>query len=123
LLLSKQPNAKEILDKIKPYHGWIGIIFCLWGLWGVIQAFVHISAISIVPIWWMTWFASCAMEALLGFILGYEIINQHLLSKNDEVKEKGQQLLAKLTPIQNKLGMIAIGLGIWVIIASLAFMR
>jgi hypothetical protein len=70
----------------------------------------------------MTWFASCALEALLGFILGYGIINQHLLSKNDEVKEKGQQLLAKLIPIQNKLGMIAIGLGIWVIIASLAFM-
>ncbi len=43
LLLSKKPNAKELLDKITPYQGWIGLGFCFWGLWGIIQALLNID--------------------------------------------------------------------------------
>ncbi len=36
LILSKKPNAKELLEKIEPYQGWIGIVFFFWGVWGII---------------------------------------------------------------------------------------
>jgi len=121
LLLSKKPNAKELLDKITPYQGWIGLIFCLWGVWGVIQAILSIGLLSSWPIWWITWLASSAIETILGFILGYGMINKFLLSKNEEAKKKGEQLLSKLAPIQGKLGIAGIIIGTWVILASILF--
>lgn len=121
LLLSKKPNAKEILDKITPYQGWIGLVFCFWGVWGVVQAILSISILGTWPIWWITWVASSAIEAILGFILGYGMISKLVLSKNEEAKKKGEALLAKLAPIQGKLGLIGVFIGIWVIIASIVF--
>jgi len=26
LILSKKPNAKELLEKVEPYQGWIGLV-------------------------------------------------------------------------------------------------
>lgn len=121
LLLSKKPNAKELLDKIAPYQGWIGLVFCFWGLWGVITAILNISVLTDAPIWWITWIASSGIEAILGFILGYGMINQFLLSKNEQAKEKGAQMLEKLAPIQGKLGLAGIVIGIWVIVAYFLF--
>ncbi len=123
LLLSKKPNAQELLDKIAPYQGWIGLLFCFWGIWGVIQAVLNISILGSWPIWWITWIASAAIQAVLGFILGYGMINKLLLSKNEEAKEKGANLLRKLAPIQGKLGLIGVCIGVWVILASILFYK
>lgn len=121
LLLSKRPDASVLLDKIAPYQGWIGLIFCFWGIWGVIQALLGIGIIGDWPIWWITWMSSSAIEAVLGFILGYGMISKLLLSKNPQAEAKGEKLLAKLAPIQGKLGLIGVFVGIWVIIASILF--
>ncbi|UII30441.1 hypothetical protein LVD17_19295 [Fulvivirga ulvae] len=121
LLLAKKPNAKEILDKITPYQGWIGLVFCFWGIWGIIQAVLNMSLLTNWPIWWITWLASSLVEAVLGFILGYGMISKLLLSKNEEAKKKGEQLLAKLAPIQGKLGVAGIIVGAWVIVAGILF--
>ena len=121
LLLSKKPDAKELLDKITPYQGWIGLAFCFWGIWGVIQAVLNMGLLTTFPIWWVTWLASSAVEAVLGFILGYGMINKLVLSKNEEAKQKGEKLLAKLAPIQGKLGLVGIVVGIWVILANILF--
>lgn len=121
LLLSKKPDAKELLEKITPYQGWIGLAFCFWGIWGVIQAVLNLGLLTTFPIWWITWLSSYAIEAVLGFILGYGMINKLVLSKNEEAKQKGEQLLAKLAPIQGKLGLAGIIIGIWVIVASILF--
>jgi hypothetical protein len=49
------------------------------------------------------------------------MINKLLLSKNEAAKEKGAQMLAKLAPIQGKLGLFGVIVGIWVILASILF--
>lgn len=49
------------------------------------------------------------------------MINQFLLSKNKQAKEKGAQMLEKLAPIQGKLGLARIVIGIWVIVAYFLF--
>lgn len=121
LLLAKKPNAKEILDKITPYQGWIGLVFCFWGIWGIIQAILNMGLLATWPIWWITWLASSVIEAVLGFILGYGMISKLVLSKNEEAKQKGEQLLAKLAPIQGKLGVAGIIVGAWVIVAGIIF--
>ena len=61
------------------------------------------------------------MQAVLGFILGYGLIAKYVFSKSEEAKIKGEQLLAKLAPIQGKLGIAGIAVGVWTILASFLF--
>lgn len=119
LLLSKKPNAKELFDKVAPYQGWIGVIFAIWGVWGIISAVLNLSWLTAAPIYWVSWLAVSVVEAALGFILGYGLIAKHALSKNPQAAQKGEELLAKLTPLQGKLGIFAIILGAWQIVASI----
>lgn len=119
LLLSKKPNAKELLDKLVPYQGWAGVVFAFWGIWGIIDCILHLSMLS-EGVWSIVIWIFCLLlsvtEACLGFILGYGLIAKYVLSKNPTAAEKGEQLLAKLTPLQGKLGLLGVILGIVYII-------
>jgi len=118
LILSKKPNAKELLEKIEPYQGWIGLIFCFYGIWGIITAFLNMGWITSLPIWWITLLAGSLVEAVLGFMLGFGLINKLVLSKNEAAVEKGERLREKLAPKLGKLGILGIIVGIWMIVAS-----
>ena len=121
LILAKKPNAKELLEKIEPYQGWIGLIFCVWGIWGIISAILNLGWLTTAPIWWVTLLAGSVVEAVLGFMLGYGMINKLFLSKNAEAKEKAEQLRGKIAPKQGKFGILGIIVGIWMIVASFLF--
>jgi len=122
LLLSKKPNAKELLEKIEPYQGWIGLVFCFWGVWGIISAVLNIGWLTTNPVWWITLLAGNVVEATLGFMLGFGLINKFFLSKNEAAKEKGNQLREKLAPKQGKLGILGLIVGGWMIVASFLFL-
>ena len=117
LILSKKPNAKELLEKVAPYQGWIGIVFCFLGIWGIITAFLNMSWLSSVPIWWITLLIGSFVEASLGFMLGYGLITKYL-AKNDEAKQKAELIRAKIAPKQGKLGLLGLIIGAWMIVAS-----
>jgi len=122
LLLSKKPNAKELLEKVEPYQGWIGLVFCFWGIWGIITAILNLGWLTSAPIWWVTLIAGNIVSAALGFMLGFGLINKFFLSKNDAAKEKAQELRAKIAPKQGKLGILGLIVGTWMIVASFMFM-
>ncbi|WP_257669962.1 hypothetical protein [Parapedobacter tibetensis] len=121
LILSKKPDAKDLLAKIEPYQGWIGLVFCLWGIWGIISAVLNLGWLTSAPIWWTTLFVGSAIQAALGFMLGYGLINKLLLSGSQEAKNKAEQLRAKIAPKQGKLGVLGLVVGIWMIVASILF--
>jgi hypothetical protein len=118
LILSRKPDADKILGKITPYQGWIGIICCLWGIYGIIWTLMGIGWMAWRPVWWFTLLIGSIMEMILGFILGYGLIAKFIFSKSEAAKEKGAAIIAKLAPVQGTLGIIGIIVGIWVIIAS-----
>ena len=122
LLLAKKPDAKGMLDKLAPFQGWIGLVFCFWGIWVTISAVLNIGLLSSAPIWWITWLACGVVQATLGFMLGYYLINEYILSKSVAGRVKGMALLATLTLIQEKIGIAGIILGVWTIVASILFM-
>ncbi len=119
LILSRRPDAKEILDKIAPFQGWIGVVFCFWGIWGIIQSVLYIGLLTTAPIAWATMLACSAVIAALGFLLGYGLIAKFILSGNAEAKAKGDQLLKKLAPLQGTLGIVGLGIGAWTIVTSI----
>ena len=119
LILSKKPNAKELFDKVAPIQGWVGIVFAIWGIWGIISAILNLNWLTVAPVYWVTYLLVAVVEAVLGFILGYGLIQKYALGKNEKAKEKGEQVLKKLLPLQGTFGIIAIVLGIWQIVASI----
>ncbi len=121
LILSKKPNAKELLEKVAPYQGWIGLVFCFWGVWGIITAILNIGWLTTFPIWWVTLLAGNIVSATLGFMLGFGLINKLFLSKNDAAKEKAEELRTKIAPKQGKLGILGLIVGAWMIVASFLF--
>lgn len=121
MILSRKPNAKELLEKVEPYQGWIGIVFCFWGVWGIITALLNLGWLSSTPIWWVTFLVGNLVSATLGFMLGSGLINKMFLSKNGAAKAKAAELRAKIAPKQGKLGILGLAVGTWMIVASFLF--
>ena len=117
LILSKKPDAKELLDKVAPYQGWIGVVFAFWGVWGIISSILNLGWLTSFPIYWIIFLLVALVEFGLGFIMGYGLIAKYALSKNADAAAKGEQLLVKLAPLQGKLGIVAIILGVICIVS------
>jgi arabinose-5-phosphate isomerase len=93
LILSKKPNAKELLDKIAPFQGWIGIFFCLWGLWNLIWTLMQLGIMQLFGIWgiilWVTYLAYAAITCILGFMLGYNLIVEYVHHRGGKLVTSG----------------------------------
>ncbi len=121
LIASRQPDSQKFIDMLVPYQGWIGFVVCLWGAWTLVVSVLHLNLLHLVPIWWLTLFATGALEFGLGFLLGFGLLSKYLLSKSPEAMVRGQQLRAKLATVQIPMGLIGIALGVWCLIASFAY--
>ena len=117
LIIAKKPDARELIGKIAPYQGWIGAVSTLWGLWGILRAVLNIGWLARQPIYWVTFLGSGALQAALGLLLGVGILKSFI--KSPEANEKMDITITKLTPYQGTLGLVAVGLGLWSIVASL----
>ncbi|MDF9827296.1 hypothetical protein M2103_002007 [Ereboglobus sp. PH5-5] len=115
LVLAKKPNAKELFDKVAPYMGWIGVVALIWGIWTLYRVIRSLSLLSSGTwgiITWVIFLAISIVEIGLGFIMGYNLVAKHAISKSPEAQAKGQEMLAKVAPYQGKLGIAAIITGI-----------
>jgi hypothetical protein len=119
LIIAKKPNAKELIAKITPYQGWIGAVSALWGVWGIIGAVLNLGWLTTWPIYWATWLADSVLQFALGLILGIGVLKTFI--KNPQAQAKMDETLAKLSPKQGMLGLAAIGVGIWMIVAGFLF--
>jgi hypothetical protein len=115
LILAKKPNAREIFDKVAPYQGGIGILAILLGVWDIVHAIQNLGLLGVSALGVFVWILIVAMglvELALGFIMGYGLISKNLLAKNEAAAAKGQALLARLVPLQGRIGIAAIIIGI-----------
>lgn len=118
IIIAKKPDAKEVIAKLAPYQGWIGVVSAFWGAWGVIQSVLHIGVwLRYAPIYWAAFLAASVVMLGLGFILGVGTMKSFI--KDPKANEKMDQTLHKLLPYQGKLGLLGIGIGIWMVISSL----
>ncbi len=118
VIVAKKPNAKELLDKLTPFQGWIGLILTFWGVWGIIQSFLSIAHIGL---FWGIGLGVSIAEFIVGFLLAYGLISKYLLEKNETAKQKGQELRLKLTKYQIPAGFILIVLGVLAIVLTIMY--
>ena len=119
LIIAKKPNAKELIDKLTPYQGWIGVVLVLWGIWDLINVFRSLGLLSAAPVWWVLYLVTAVTELALGFLLGYGLISKYVLGRSPQALEKGQQLRARLATYQGPLGVTAIVLAIVFMVLTL----
>ncbi len=117
LIVAKRPDAKESLARLAPYQGWIGAISALGGAWGIISSIFSIGLLSGAPIYWISYLAGSVLELALGLLLGVGIFKQFV--KDAKANEQMDKTIAKLAPYQGTLGLVAIGLGVWLILVSI----
>jgi hypothetical protein len=111
LIIARKPNAKDIIDKIAPYQGWIGIVMAFWGVWAVLDCIRHLQLVSSMPLFWTFWLVQGVADLAVGFLLGFGLISKYTLSKNAAAEARGRALRLKLAPYQGGLGVFAIVMG------------
>ena len=42
-IIAKKPDAKELIDKLTPYQGWIGVVLTFFGVWGIFNSLVPLQ--------------------------------------------------------------------------------
>lgn len=109
LILAKKPNAKELIDRLTPYQGWLGIALFVYGIYDILNGLGYMSVSFIGGVIWLI----CGVvELVLGFLLGFGLITKYALSKNEQAMEKGQAIRTKLAPFQGTIGIVAMITGV-----------
>ncbi len=120
LIIAKRPDAKEHIAKLAPYQGWIGASSVLWGLWIMIWTLLNAGIlIKWAFLGFITLVAVGIVLVSLGLLLGVGVLKSFV--KNEQANAKLDVTVTKLAPFQGMLGLVAIGLGIWDIIANIIF--
>jgi hypothetical protein len=110
-IIKKRPDAKQMIDKLAPYQGWIGVTMFLWGIKEIFSVLTSMTLLSVAPLRWIFWTLSGVSDLLVGFLLGFGLITHYALSKNEQARQKGAEIREKLVGIQAPLGLVTIALG------------
>jgi hypothetical protein len=116
-LILRKPELASVLGKIAPFQGWIGVVSAFWGAWGVIQSILNLGLLTAAPIWWITLIGTSVVTLGLGLLLGVGVMKTFI--GGSEAGVKLDLTIAKIAPYQGTLGIAALGLGAWCIVASL----
>ncbi len=119
LIIARRPDAAQMIAKLAPYQGWIGAVSAVGGVWGIISSVLSITWMTTYPIFWFTYLADSVLQAALGLLLGVGVLKTFI--KDPTAGAKMDQTIAKIAPFQGMLGLAAIGVGIWMILASILF--
>lgn len=120
LLLAKKPELKPTLDKLTPYQGWIGVGAAISGALGLVfSSLLGIALLAAAPIWWITLTATNVVILCLGLLLGVGTMKTFV--KDPAAQAKLDQTVTKIAPYQGMLGIAAIVIGLWAVVASFLF--
>jgi hypothetical protein len=111
-IIKRSPNAQQLIDKLAPYQGWIGMVMFGWGVWETLHSVLGMSLLGSHPLQWVFWMLSGVADLLVGFLLGFGLITHYALSKNETAMARGQQIRSKLVAIQAPLGALAVVMGV-----------
>lgn len=107
LIIKKKPEAAEIIGKISPYQGIIGIVLLGWGIYSLLGAFALLG----LGLYGVLFFITTIVMILLGFLLGFSLIAKFL-------GEKGESIFKKISPFQGTLGIIGVLVGLFWLLAN-----
>lgn len=111
LIIARKPNAKDLIDKLTPYQGWLGVGLFFWGIWNVIQCVLSVGLVSQQPLIWLVCTAVSSADLVVGFLLGFALITKYTLGSSPTAQIRGQHIRARLAAFQGPIGLVAIAAG------------
>jgi hypothetical protein len=118
LIIARKPNAQQLIDKLTPYQGWIGILMFLWGIWDLLFCIRNFSALAHTPLFLVFALAITAADLVVGFLLGFGLITKYTLRGNAAAMARGQAIRARLAPLQGAFGVLAVITGSLYVVLS-----
>jgi hypothetical protein len=116
LIVARKPNAKELINKLTPYTGWIGVVMFFWGVYGVINVVRFLGVLTHMPLFFVFVLATTVSDLVVGFLLGFGLITKYTLNGSPAARARGDQLRERLVPYQATFGLISIACGVLYII-------
>lgn len=117
IIVSKKPEAAEWIDKLRPYQGWLGVVSVFWGLWRLIKFFGILNGFSVIPVLTITWLVMALLLIALGLLLGINVLKTFI--KDATAQSKMDDMVTRIAAKQGNLGLVAVIVGIWIIVANL----
>ena len=114
MVVSRKPEAKEWIDKLVPFQGWLGVVSLVWGIIQIIRFLTKLQYFDDSVLVFLTWIVSAFCMIVIGILLGINVIKSFV--SDEQAKEKMDQLVMKLAPKQGNFGLISVIVGIWMII-------
>ncbi len=114
IIVSRKPEAKEWIDKLVPFQGWLGAISLVWGIVQVIRFLSKLRWFDVVPLAYITWIVYALCLVVIGILLGMNLIKSFV--SNEEAKQKMDRLVTQLAPKQGTFGLISVIVGLWIMI-------
>lgn len=106
-IISKRPNTQGFIASVAEYKGYLGVILSLAGFFGVWRSLFH----GISNTGGIISLALSAAEALVGFLLAYDLYKKYILSKSAKASEMGAELKRGIEQYQVPAGLILLVLG------------
>ena len=111
LIIKNQPNARDLIAKLVPFQGVIGVILGIWSLIWLIRI-LPVLSYMFAAISGILFVLTILVGIVLGFLLGYGLIKHYALKGGTG----GDAVQAKLAAFQAPLGLAGIILAIWLLI-------
>lgn len=101
LIVSKSPGAKDLIKTLSPIQAYLGVAGFVVGAYWLLQCLLHIGTTSLLAV------VTAGTMMALGLLMGVGILKAVIPTS----------VAAKLSPYQGGLGVVAIILAIWSLIA------
>ena len=105
LILAKKPDAKQLIDKLVPYQGGVGVGLLVWGIINLIRFLPDMSLwMKVSALIGSVFLISIISMILLGFLFGMPLIAKWIPGESSAEQ--------KALSMQQKIGGFSVLLGI-----------
>jgi hypothetical protein len=112
VIVARRPDAQDVLEKLAPFQGWIGLVMLLWGVWGIVGSALSVAALSVAPVLWVFGLLAALVCVGAGFPPAAAMLAGVVFQGNDEARAKADRLRETLAVYQVPLGFAAILVGL-----------
>ncbi|MBK9030724.1 MAG: hypothetical protein IPL61_05190 [Myxococcales bacterium] len=110
IIIAQKPQAKDLIDKLVPFQGFIGVGLLVWGVINAIKFLPKMSDMtqSNFPMSILLAVVSTLVAELgLGFLFGMPMVAKWIPGETP-AEQKAMEMQQKLLPFQTLLGVVAI---------------
>lgn len=115
LIISKQPRAKELIDKLVPFQGFIGVALLALGLIFLFGWATHMERLDIIGKEWtffpFTVYIATAAAIVLGFLFGMPLIAKWIPG-DSPAEVKAMEMQKKIAGFSTIVGIVGLVFGL-----------